>query len=247
MAATDLPLGLDLMRQAWLGLPVALGASALFYAALMAGGLVDDLRGARETSAMPVFAGATTPLGTLLGLLVAILFLQSGGAARLVGELAATPTGGSALANAAASVSAAIGVAYLLMTKEGRDRAADRATVAEMPLTFYVAAAMLAAFAVISLMGGLVFNIITVAIPKIVDEKFAQDIPLALVGSVATFVLLFGGIAQLTVGRLVSIYPPHLLFLGIGLMQVVGLGWAPGRESHVKPPSGPSSVRPKWP
>jgi hypothetical protein len=112
------------------------------------------------------------------------------------------------------------------MTEEGRDKVADRAKTAEVPLAFYLAAGMFAAFAVISLAGGLVFNIVTVAIPKIVDEKFAQDIPLALIGSVATFVLLFGGVAQLTVGRLVSIYPPHLLFVGIGLMQVIGLIWA---------------------
>jgi MFS family permease len=125
-----------------------------------------------------------------------------------------------------ALVCAAIGVAYVAMTEEGRDKVADRAKTAEVPLAFYVAAGMFAAFAVISLAGGLVFNIITVAIPKIVDEKFAQDIPLALIGSVATFVLLFGGVAQLTVGRLVSIYSPHLLFVGIGVMQVIGLFWA---------------------
>jgi MFS family permease len=125
-----------------------------------------------------------------------------------------------------ALVCAAIGLAYVAMTEEGRDKVADRAKIAEVPLAFYVAAGMFAAFAVISLAGGLVFNIVTVAIPKIVDEKFAQDIPLALIGSVATFVLLFGGVAQLTVGRLVSIYAPHLLFVGIGLMQVIGLFWA---------------------
>ena len=127
---------------------------------------------------------------------------------------------------APALVCAVIGFAYLRSTEEERGRAADRAKTAEVPLAFYVAAAMFAAFAVISFAGGLVFNIVTVALPKIVDEKLAQDIPLALIGSVATFVLLFGGAAQLTVGRLVSIYPPHLLFVTIGLMQVVGLVWA---------------------
>jgi MFS family permease len=125
-----------------------------------------------------------------------------------------------------ALVCVAIGFVYLAMTDEGRDRVAERARTAEVPLIFYVALGMFAAFAVASFAGGLVFNIITVAIPKIVDERLAQDVPLALIGSVATFVLLFGGIAQLTVGRLVSIYAPHLLFVGIGAMQVIGLGWA---------------------
>ena len=125
-----------------------------------------------------------------------------------------------------ALVSAAIGVAYLFMTSERRDKQTDRAKGADVPLAFYVAAAMFGAFAVISFSGGLVFNIITVAIPKIVDEKLAADIPLTLIGSVATFVLLFGGAAQLTVGRLVSVYPPHILFVAIGIIQILGLAWA---------------------
>jgi MFS family permease len=125
-----------------------------------------------------------------------------------------------------AIVSAAIGIAYLSTTSERRDKGARQAKGAEVPLAFYVAAAMFGAFAVISFAGGLVFNIVTVAIPKVVDERLAQDIPLTLIGSVATFVLLFGGAAQLTVGRLVSIYPPHLLFVSIGVIQVLGLIWA---------------------
>ena len=85
---------------------------------------------------------------------------------------------------------------------------------------------MLFRSALVSLAGGLVFNILTVAVPKLVDERLAQDIPLALIGSVATMVLLFGGIAQLTVGRLVSRFPPHILFAGIGVMQLAGIAWA---------------------
>ena len=125
-----------------------------------------------------------------------------------------------------AIVCAIAGFAYLWMTVEEGDKAADRTRVAEMPLDFNVAAAMFAAFAIVSLVAGLIFNTITVAIPKIVDERFAQDIPLVLIGSVATAVLLMGGIAQLTVGRLVSKYPPHLLFAAIGVLQLAGILWA---------------------
>jgi MFS family permease len=125
-----------------------------------------------------------------------------------------------------AIVCAIAGFAYLWTTVEEGDKAADRVRVAEMPLNFNVAAAMFAAFAIVSLVAGLIFNTITVAIPKIVDERFAQDIPLVLIGSVATAVLLMGGIAQLTVGRLVSKYPPHLLFAAIGVLQLAGILWA---------------------
>lgn len=118
------------------------------------------------------------------------------------------------------------GIAYLWMTSETGDRAADRARTAEMPLTFQVALAMFLSFAVLSFSAGLIFNIITIAIPKIVDERLAQDIPLVLAGSVATAVLLVGGIAQLSVGRLVSKFAPPLLMVGIAVIQLVGVVWA---------------------
>src|SRR5690606_9677694 len=85
-----------------------------------------------------------------------------------------------------AIVCAIAGIAYLWMTSEVGDKAADRAKVAEMPLSYNAAAAMFATFAALSFSAGLIFNIITVAIPKIIDDRLAQDIPLVLIGSVAT-------------------------------------------------------------
>lgn len=125
-----------------------------------------------------------------------------------------------------ALVCAGIGVAYLAKTSERGEKPADRARIAEVPLSWTMAAWIFGFFALVSFAGGLVFNILTVAVPKIVDERLVQDVPLALIGSVATVVLLFGGVAQLTVGRLVSRFPPHVLFAGIGIMQLVGIAWA---------------------
>lgn len=125
-----------------------------------------------------------------------------------------------------AAVCAAIGVAYLLLTKEEREKAGQRTKIAEVPLTGAMMVSVFAFFALLAFSGGIVFNILTIAIPKIVDERMAQDIPLVLLGSVATGVLLFGGMAQLTVGRLVSRFAPHVLLAFIGLMQVAGVVWA---------------------
>jgi MFS family permease len=125
-----------------------------------------------------------------------------------------------------AAICAVIGFSYTMMTEEGADKPAERARVAEMPLAFYAAIAIFGAFAVISLSGGLVFNIVTVAIPKVLDERWAEGIPLVMIGSVATAVLLFGGAAQLVMGRLVSKYPPYLLFAAIGLVQLAGVAAA---------------------
>jgi MFS family permease len=117
-----------------------------------------------------------------------------------------------------AVVCGAIGTAYLYLTAEEKDKAGQRTKVAEVPLKGGMMVAVFSFFALLAFTGGTVFNILTIAIPKIVDERMTQNVPLILLGSVATGVLLFGGVAQLTVGRLVSRYAPHILLAGIGVM-----------------------------
>ena len=46
----------------------------------------------------------------------------------------------------------------------------------------WMAAAIFGLFIVIALCAGLVFNIVTVALPKIVDERLGADVSLILVG-----------------------------------------------------------------
>ena len=86
-AQLSAPFGLALLLEAARGLPVALGAAGALWAAGMAGGLADNLRGARESQALPVVDEDTSPLGALLALLVALLFLEGGGAARVAAAL----------------------------------------------------------------------------------------------------------------------------------------------------------------
>jgi predicted MFS family arabinose efflux permease len=121
---------------------------------------------------------------------------------------------------------AVLGVAFLLMTNEEKERPAERKRTAEAKMTFAAAAVFFGVYALLSLFGGLVFNTITISIPKLVDEGLRGDIPLAWVGSIATAVLLFGGIAQLTVGQLVQKISPHILFAIIGVMQGIGIALA---------------------
>jgi predicted MFS family arabinose efflux permease len=119
-----------------------------------------------------------------------------------------------------------LGLAYLAATRESPVKASERTRTAEVSLGFAAAVAIFAAFAVIAFTGGVVFNVLTVAIPKVIDEGIAGAISLTAVGSIATVVLLFGGAAQLAVGRLLSLVAPHLLFAAIGVMQVIGVVWA---------------------
>jgi type III secretory pathway component EscT len=85
------PFGIALLLEAARGSPIAIGASGALWAAGMAGGLTDNVRGARETQTLPIVDEDTSPLGALLSLLVALLFLQGGGAARVAAALASNP------------------------------------------------------------------------------------------------------------------------------------------------------------
>lgn len=111
----ELPWALAFGRELLRGLPLALQVSAVLWAATMAGGLVDNLRGARETAALPTLEEPTPPIGALLGLLAALAFLESGGAARVAGALvAAAPVGVSALQVAAFELTRSIEVAVAI-------------------------------------------------------------------------------------------------------------------------------------
>ena len=76
-------------REALVGLPVALLASLSIYVAAMAGGLVDDLRGGRESVTLPALPDELPPVAALFALLASIAFLETGGAARVASALSA--------------------------------------------------------------------------------------------------------------------------------------------------------------
>src|SRR5262249_27328135 len=88
------------------------------------------------------------------------------------------------------------------------------------------AAVMFGSYVAISLAGGLTFNTALIALPKLVDERVGEGVPLIVVGWLATGIFLCGALAQLAVGRLIERAQPHILFATVATVQVVGLVWA---------------------
>jgi type III secretory pathway component EscT len=86
--AAHAPWPVALLGEMAKGVPVALTAAVALWAAGMAGGAVDDLRGGRETVALPHVEPGSTPTGALLSMLIAIVFLEGGGPARIASALA---------------------------------------------------------------------------------------------------------------------------------------------------------------
>lgn len=120
----------------------------------------------------------------------------------------------------------ATGVVYLRMTPDDRHHASKRVSKPAIALTPKLMAMLFGLFLIIALSAGLVFNVLTIALPKIVDEGMVKDVPLVLVGSVATAVLLCGALAQLAIGRLVEWFAPHYLFAVVTALGFLGNLWA---------------------
>jgi MFS family permease len=117
------------------------------------------------------------------------------------------------------------GFAYFWFAPKESGHAAARSKSPDVPMSTTLAAVIFTLFIVVAVSAGLVFNTISVALPKIVDERIT-GIPLLEVGILSTAVFLCGAIAQLTVGRLVERFQPHILFAILAIMQFSGVVWS---------------------
>jgi MFS family permease len=119
------------------------------------------------------------------------------------------------------------GAVYLwIVPEEKKGHAAARSQAPDVALSPVLAATIFGLFIVVALSAGLVFNTISVSLPKIVDERVGSGISLVAVGGLTTAVFLCGAVAQLTVGRLVERIAPHILFATLAIMQFSGVVWS---------------------
>lgn len=101
------------VRELFRGLPVALATGALLWAAMMAGGLIDDLRGASQQQSM-LLPEARTPLAALLGLFATCAFLQLGGVESAVSSLVNDASAGNPLLGAVRELVGALHITFAL-------------------------------------------------------------------------------------------------------------------------------------
>jgi MFS family permease len=113
----------------------------------------------------------------------------------------------------------ATGIAYLWLVAGDTHQIAARKKTAEVALSPRAALVMFMLFIVISIMSGLVFNTVLVALPKLVDEQLGNSVDLMVVGGLATAVFMCGALAQLAVGRLVERMSAPILFAAVVTVQ----------------------------
>jgi len=214
---------------------------ALFYAgcglSLVAVGLAPNLIVlAIALTALGIFAAIYHPVGTAMLIEQATLRGRSLAFNGVCGNIGAALAAGATAALVAGLgwrsaflgpgvICIATAVVYLRLVPDEARKAASRGTVADVPLGAALATTIFGLFVVVALCAGLVFNIVSVALPKIVDERLGADVPLLLVGGLATGVFVCGALAQIAVGRLVEKFPPHILFAVIASLQFLGVLW----------------------
>jgi MFS family permease len=120
----------------------------------------------------------------------------------------------------------ATGFIYLWFAPNESRHATKRSASADVALSAPAAAMIFGLFVVVALSAGLVFNTISISLPKMVDERVGSGISLVMVGGLTTAVFLCGAVAQITVGRLVERFPLHILFAISAVMQFTGVVWA---------------------
>ena len=125
-----------------------------------------------------------------------------------------------------AAVCIITGIAYVMLVPDDRHRTATRKAVADVVLSQHAALIMFGLYVVVSLASGLTFNTVSIALPKIVDERLGTGVPLLAVGGLATAVFMCGAVGQIAVGRLVEKIAPYHLFAVIVALQFLGILWA---------------------
>jgi MFS family permease len=117
------------------------------------------------------------------------------------------------------------GVAYMMLVPNSREKHVAKVTAHDVTLDKRMLIAVIVLFMTLALSSGLVFNALTITLPKIVDARIGHNLSLTVVGTLATLVFLSGGAAQLCVGRAVERMQPHYLVAAVAILQLLGVIW----------------------
>lgn len=122
------------------------------------------------------------------------------------------------------AIALALGLLFLATTrrqsvKDVRDPAAVVSSVLAVRRPMLAIGSVILAF----LAGAMPYNIVTIALPKIVDERFANELPLIGTGALATLIFICGALTQLATGRLIDRFSLATLFVALSALQFTGL------------------------
>jgi MFS family permease len=123
-------------------------------------------------------------------------------------------------------VALGVGIAFLLSVPSERRSMQKPIGDSIGPTRFGRPFLLIGIFVLALIAGGMTFNIATIALPKVIDERLGAALPLSAIGTLATFVFVLGALTQLTVGRLIDRIDLPKIFVGLSLLQPVGFALA---------------------
>jgi MFS family permease len=115
------------------------------------------------------------------------------------------------------------GIAYLAYVPDDEGKRVVQAPDQDVALSKGLTIAVVILFLVLAFWVGLVFNALTIMLPKLVEQRVTAGISLTTAGVLATAVFLCGGMAQFTMGRAVERVVPHLIMSVIAAVQIAGI------------------------
>ncbi len=181
-----------------------------------------------------IFSAIYHPIGSAMIVANAAHLGRALGANGVWGNMGAALASGITAALAAAlgwraafffpgAVLIATGVAFVSLVKDDRCGLKKRAVSHTLQISRKHLIWLLAVFMAAILAGGLTFNIVTIAMPKVIDERLGWPLPLAMTGWLTTGIFFCGALTQIMVGRLIDRVELTTLFIGLSLLQPVGL------------------------
>jgi MFS family permease len=124
----------------------------------------------------------------------------------------------------------ATGIAFVRLTKEEQGGGLRKSVSHTLNVSRKHLVVLVVLFMAAILAGGFTFNIVTISMPKAIDEGFNAQLPLALTGWVTTGIFLCGAVTQLAMGRLIDRFELPLLFMLLAGVQLFGLILTAGTE-----------------
>ncbi len=117
----------------------------------------------------------------------------------------------------------ASGLAFVLLVKDGCATSRKGAPSHVLNLGRNLIIGLLVIYMTAILASGLTFNIVTISMPKVIDERAGLPISLAMTGWLTTGIFICGALTQIIVGRLIDRFELTAIYLGLSAMQVAGL------------------------
>ncbi len=116
-----------------------------------------------------------------------------------------------------------LGVAFKLLVRDRREEFKERAVKHTLPSSRGHLIALITVFIIAILAGGLTFNLVTIAMPKVIDERLGITISLSAIGWLTTGIFLCGALTQILIGRLIDRADLTVIFVWLAGLQPLGL------------------------